>query len=335
MDVVDDNPSTKRRSTITRIMLQGQEEDKQMQAKKDVENAKERLSALIPKEIAIRLRDIAWGMASELPKDASEERLARLRAARSSIGAALRDGASVDQAATDAALRTVQQWVRVLKPFASGNLTLAELISRLVHDEQAGDDNFKECEKTDKTLIIIPPLETPFGVAMRRVVPPPAIACGQPWDFLEDIMQTSQFEDRFDLDSIIHRKISTSHGSRGAVRQAGMLLARPRSTPQLSSAQLGSRPDSSARTRLSGDWPWADFSAASRWRKCSLHGISEKHQRRVPGPTLYSDYSKRLGTPQVPGRANFPSIGDKRTPCITLPLWQFPRFFNQDYSLDR
>jgi len=317
-------------------MEQGREEDKQAQAKKDAETSKEPLNALIPKEVAIRCKEVAFSMAAELPKDASEQRLARLRAAKSSIGAALRDGASVDQAATHAALRALEQWVRILRPFASESLSLAELISRLVHTEQGAEENFKECEKTEKALIIIPPLEDPFGLAIRRVVPPPALACSQPWEFLDDVLKACQFEDRFDPNSIIHRRLSTSQGSRGAVRRAGgMVLERPQSTPQLSTAQLGSRPDSSARIRLSGDWPWADYSATAGWRTCSLHGISEKHLRRVPGPAVYGDYQKHLGVPQVPGRAKYPSIGDKRTPCITLPLSQFPRFFNQDYSLDR
>lgn len=315
---------------MARLMEQSRQEDMLEQAKKEEQLSREPLHNIIPHHVALRCRDVAFNMAAELPKDESEERLSRLRAAKSSTGAVLRDGASVDQAATHASLRALEQWVRILRPFASGHLELAKLISRLVHMEQATDsDNSMGSEEVTQ---IIPPVDDPFGHAIRRVVPMPLVASSKPWDFLEDVLKAFVFEDRFDAKSIIHRRLNTANGARGAVRQAGgLVLARPRSTGQLSTRP----PDAAARIRLSGDFPWADFQSTIGFRACTATICSDKYLRRVPGPGTYGDYPKHLAVPQLAARAQFPSTGDKRPPGLALPLMsQLDRFFAQDFRID-
>lgn len=322
---VEDQPKP-RRKTVMRLMAQGDRAEKKEQAERQVKEEQQPICKIIPMKVAIRLKDITSSLAKELPQDITEIRMARLRAPKSSTGAVLRDGATVSQAATHAAIKALEQWVRILRPFASEEENLAVLIARIVHVKD--DGSWKEME--GDVLEVIPAANEPLGAALRRIVPDPDLVRYKEWEWLEDFQRALAHEEMFDRNSFVHRS-STPSG----MRQTGAALMSQPPRPKTTGRIPGKRPASEAtRIRLSGDFPWAGFQPNNGFRATTTTGISPKYLRSLPGPALYSDYDKHLSLPVNAARGVYPSVGDRRTPCITLPLAQLDRFFFQDFRLE-
>jgi len=314
--------------TVMRLMAQGERAEKKLQAAKKVSEEDEPICKLISMEIALRLKELTSALARELPQDVCEMRMARLRAPKSSTQTVLRDGATVDQAATHAALKALEQWVRILRPFASSE-NLAMLVAGIVHVKDDGSWKGREVQP----LEVVPPAHEPLGAALRRIVPDPEILRNRRWEWIEDLLSALSYEEMFDRGSFVHRS-STPSG----MRQTGQSLmgeqARPRTTGTIHNTIPTRRPTSeAARMRLSGDFAWAGFQGNDGFRTCTSTGTTDKYVRSIPGPTLYCDYDKKLSIPQNPGRGSFPSFGDRRTACTTLPLFHLDRFFAQNYKV--
>jgi hypothetical protein len=316
-----------RRKTVMRLMAQGERAEKKEQAASEAKENDEPLSKIIPIATAHKLKAIILALSEELPRDISEIRMARLRAPKSTTQAELKNGATVSQAATHAALKALEQWVKLLRPFASGH-NLALMISRIVHIKD--DGNWSDME--ERPLEVIPPMNDPVGAAIRRVVPEPEWLAYGKWEWLEDLLSALSYEESFDRSSFVHRSSTPS----GTIRQTGeALAATPGARPSTTGQMPGRRPPSeSARIRMSGDFPWDSFQSRSGFRKTATSFTTEKYVRSVPGPAIYSDYDKLLAKPQNPGRGVFHSVGDRRTRCITTPLTQLDRFFAQDFRLE-
>lgn len=214
----DDRPRSRgSQKTVMRLMSQGERAKKKEEVEKKAREDEEPVCQLIPMSTAKKLSEICSALAQELPQGETEIRMARLRAPKSSTGAALRDGASVNQAATHAALKALEQWVGMLRPFASkGSHDLAMLIARIVHiqDEQqlwkqapvkrfseqqaqnfvAGMDQHhtsgpgRPPPQDQVHFIVIPPEWEPLGAAIRRVVPTPDYLQHAGWEWLEDLL---------------------------------------------------------------------------------------------------------------------------------------------------
>jgi hypothetical protein len=281
----------------------------------------EPLSELIPIKVAVRLRDIVAAFERDLPRDSSEVRLARLRMPRSSTGAVLREGASVGQAATHAAMKVLEQWVRILRPFASSP-ELGMLISRIVHmDPQKSADGWEATGDSDtKFLEVVPPLQRPIGAALRRVVPHADTLLLEEWPWIEDVQEALSYEESFDRTSVIHQS-----------NVARSDTSRPQTTGQIKKKEAQ---DPNVRMRLSGAFPWANFQSSSGFRATTTYYIPEKELRKIPGPGLYGDYMKNLAKPGTAPRAVYPSVGERRAQCQVSALSVLDRFFTQDFSLE-
>jgi len=347
-----------------RLLAQGERASKKEQAEKKAREDDEPVCQLVPMSTAVKLREICSALARELPQGATEMRMSRLRAPKTSVGAALRDGASVDQAATHAALKALEQWVPILRPFASPeNLqtNLAMLVARIVHIQEG--ETWKRTSKKmsldqaqtfvqelsgsqrdfspgasspgppqERMPYVVAPAEwEPLGAALRRIVPKPELLQISRWEWMEDLLSALEYEESFDRSSFVHRSSTPS----GTFSQTGAHLvsevARPRTT-----GMLANRPSSrSAMLRLSGDFPWASFNPTFGFRSCTTSFNTDKYHRSIPGPAVYCDYDKKMSLPQHAGRGVYPSVGDRRTPCTATPLLsQLDRFFQTDYRVE-
>jgi len=342
----DDEKPQPRRKTVMRLLAQGERAMKKEQVEKKAREDEEPICQLIPMPTAIKLRDLCAAFAQELPQGISELRMARIRAPKSSVGAALRDGASVDQAATHAALKALEQWVRILRPFASngsleGSTNLAMLVARIVHIQDIMQDDPQGKRRPSKPessaqdaskgpFLVVPPECEPLGAAIRRIVPLPEDLNKNRWEWMEDLLSAMQYEESFDRTSVVHRSSTQS----GTMRQAGESLISDVSRPK-TTGQLSRRPTSqTARRNLSGWNSWAGFETTSGFRTCATHFSTPKYVRSIPGPAMYCDYDKKLSLPQTAATGVFHSVGDRRTPCMCKELSHLGRFFQQDYRVE-
>lgn len=326
VEMPEDEKPKPRRKTVMRLMAQGERADRKSAAEKKAKDDDQPLCKLVPMDTAIQLKGITTALARQLPQGMAEIRMSRLRAPTSSTGAVLRDGATVDQAATHAALKALEQWVRILRPFASSD-DLAGLISRIVHVKDDGSWN----EREDTPLEVIPPANELLGAAIRRIVPDPQALEFTRWEWIEDLLRALSYEELFDHTSFVHRSSSPS----GTMRQTGETLVSTTARPKTTGRIPAKRPQSeAARMRLSGDFPWASFKNNCGFRATSFGTQDERYTRGLPGPAMYGDYDKKLAKPQNAAIGIFPSIGDRRTPCIATPLAQLDRFFQQDFRLE-
>lgn len=326
-EMSEDEKPKPRRKTVMRLMAQGERAERKEQAEQKLREDDEPICRFVSMATAIRLKEVTTALALELPQGEAEMRMARLRAPKSSTGAVLRDGATVGQAATHAALKALEQWVRILRPFASEDL--ASLIAQLVH---VNVQHAQRPDREDPPLEVIPPAHEPLGAALRRIVPSPEVLLHRQWEWIEDFLHALAHEELFDRSSFVHR----SSTAIGTMRKAGETLMSTAARPNTTGRMPAKRPKSeAARMRLSGDFPWAGFQSNSGFRACtSTATINERYLRSMPGPCMYSDYHKKLGKPVYAARAVYPSIGDRRTACTTLPLTQLDRFFQQNFRLE-
>jgi len=355
----DDRPRSRGgQKTVMRLMSQGDRAKKKEEVEKKAREEEEPVCQLIPMSTARKLSQICSALAQELPQGESEIRMARLRAPKSSTGAALRDGASVNQAATHAALKALEQWVRMLRPFASsGSHNLAMLVARIVHIQddqqlwkQAATQRLSEKQAqnfvADQTsgpggpppqeqvhFVVIPPESEPLGAAIRRIVPTPDSLQHVGWEWLEDLLSALEYEESFDRTSFVHRSSTPNSTMRRTGSNLVSEMARPNTTGRIEMPMR--RPLSKAAKRnLSGWRTWDSFQADDGFRACTTSFNTEKYHRSIPGPAVYCDYDKKLGLPQNAARGVYPSVGDRRTPCITTNLAQLDRFFQQDFRVE-
>lgn len=128
---------------------------------------------LIGKEMAKQCQKIAKIEAEHLPKNRSEERVARNRMPRSQSEAMLRRGAPLTTAATNAALRVLERWV-VLLSAITNRQDLAYLFAALVHGVAACADAWKaiqEQENKAQEAKTRQKAAAPDGATERKVVP--------------------------------------------------------------------------------------------------------------------------------------------------------------------
>lgn len=321
-----------RRKTVMLLMAQGERAEKKEMILAKQHEDEQPLCKLVPMPIALKLRTIVFALAKDIPESPGEFRMARLRAPKSSTAAFLKGGATADQAATHASLKALEAWVKLLKPFASNSEKLAWLIAKIVHVEEDDDGHWEDAD--EEMLQVVPPPDCPLGAALRRLVPEPDdLVFGggfDKWDWLEDLWELSTYSDSFDLTSIVHRPSTSKLGKAGE----SMVSTGPR--PTTTGRMPAKRPKSgAARMRLSGPLVWNSFQKSDGFRATTTSFASERYQRTIPGPAVYSDYDKTLAKPQTAARGVFPSCGDKRTPCITTSLTYLDRFFHEDFKVDR
>jgi hypothetical protein len=326
VELDEDEKPKPRKKTVMRLMAQGERADKKADAERKVREDGEPLCKLVSMETALRLKQVTAGLNKQLPQDITELRMARLRAPKSSTGAALRDGATVDQAATHAALKALEQWVRILRPFASSQ-EVGRLIAEIVHVR----DDRSDAEREIKPLEVIPPADEPLGAAMRRIVPDPDLLKFKSWEWIEDLLHALSFEGSFDRNSFVHRASTPNLTTMRQTGEAMVSPARPKTTGRI----LGRTPISeSGRFRCSGPITWAGFQNDSGFRLCTSTGSTDKYIKTIPGPNTYCDVDKHLSIPHNVGMGIYPSVGDRRTPCKATPLTQLDRFFDQDFRLE-
>jgi len=326
--------TARRGAVLKRLMAQGEREKRSEEAERASREADMPLCQLVPMRAVLRCREIAFNLAKELPQDISEVRMARLRMPKNSTQVVLREGATVEQAATHAALKMLEGWVRVLRPFASDH-GLGELVCRIVHlEESSSAPGWEETDKVTgevKMLEILPKKDDPMGAAIRRVVPNPEMLKLSPWEWMEDYLSAQTYEANFDRTSFVHR---TSTPAARTMRSTGDLLVSSQQRPATTGLLTKKLPDAHSQMRLSApDFPWHSFNKNFGFRTTATDFKSEKYVRSIPGPAVYSDYHKLLAKPQTAGRATFHSVGDRRGNCITTPLMQLDRFFSEDYRI--
>eukprot|EP00930_Biecheleria_cincta_P069912 TRINITY_DN5758_c0_g1_i1.p1 TRINITY_DN5758_c0_g1~~TRINITY_DN5758_c0_g1_i1.p1 ORF type:complete len:453 (+),score=88.84 TRINITY_DN5758_c0_g1_i1:36-1361(+) len=121
----------------------------------------------LPSALIRRLREIAHAEADMLPKDASQERMARRRLSRSQSETLLKQGLSLESVAKATALRVLEKWLFALRSFASKE-ELPHVLAAIVHGEPQDPSN-DEGELSEAEASSRPASRDPSKEHMRRM----------------------------------------------------------------------------------------------------------------------------------------------------------------------
>lgn len=264
---------------------------------------------------------------AEVPQNDLQARKAAMQNPKGGIGLVISSKASLEEVATWIAKRTLERWVRVLKPFASGP-GLAVLISRLVHEDytrlQVGSPTAR-----GEIMQIIPPTDDLLGLAFRRLTPMPHDVNAHPWAFIEDMESALNLEVQFNSnpDHPLRPNCQIKTPSR-----TSSSMSRPASVSNL---QTMSPKGCSGALRRSGAFPWADFQPDNGNRQTFLTSTGHKQLRKFPGPDTYGDVGARFVAPERASWGRFPGAGGRRSLCTTTPLSHLGRYFEADHVKTR
>lgn len=294
----------------------------------------EPLHTLITKAAAKTLREVTGEANAETPQDGEQARKACLKNPKGAIGLMVSHGSSLEQVAVFIAKRTLEKWVRILRPFASGP-GLAMLISRLVHEDFSkvkGGVRFSETSSgEDESVImeIIPPANDLLGFAFRQLTPLPDAAVNHPWIFVEDLESALNLEGQFNLNP--DHPLRPNSGLSKTMSRTSSAMSRPSSRSE-NLASLSPKGTSGA-LRRSGAFPWADFQSETGNRQTTMVQQSHKQLRKFPGPDIYGDVAKTFNAPSRACWGRFPPAGGKRNPCSVTPLSHLSRYFAQEHVI--
>eukprot|EP00927_Polykrikos_kofoidii_P073454 TRINITY_DN69497_c0_g1_i1.p1 TRINITY_DN69497_c0_g1~~TRINITY_DN69497_c0_g1_i1.p1 ORF type:complete len:416 (+),score=56.31 TRINITY_DN69497_c0_g1_i1:93-1250(+) len=129
---------------------------------------------LIQPEVAKLCHQATEAARARLPQSAGDERLARLRMPKSRCEAMLREGASLDDVARQAAVRLVESWIGVLRKCSVPQNQITDILVGLVH----GDSNIEAGESRPSSAASIGQRRVRWRVPSPNPVPPPSDALG-------------------------------------------------------------------------------------------------------------------------------------------------------------
>lgn len=303
---------------------------------RSVRERSEPLHMLITKAAAKSLREVTLEANAEVPQDESQAKKIKTKSPNSGIGLILSEkGALVGrelllEVAIWIAKRTLEKWVRVLKPFASGP-GLAVLISRLVHEEFSRKcarvwDDGDSPRNLEATLKIIPAPDELLGAAFRQLAPPPAVATTQPWIFVEDLEAALNLQAQFEANPDHPLRPRTAQHKTPSRTSSSM--SRPHSTGSL---PIMSSKGCSGALRRSGAFPWSDFQMHCGNRQTTMTNASHKQLRKFPGPDVYGDVAYHFNAGSRASWGRFPRAGGRRANCTCTPLSTMSRNFDLEH----
>jgi hypothetical protein len=285
---------------------------------------KEPLNLLITPAAAKNCRETTRATEKEIPQDESQARKLVLKAPNSAVGLLISAKASLHEVAIHFAKRTLSDWVRFLKPFASGP-GLAILISRLVYE----DVRRPRADGTIETIRLAPPEFTALGKALREVTPTVEKAVMYPWLLIADMEAALNLESEFQQNPQ-HTLRPNSTSDKEMKRSHSYTASRPFTT---GAVKCRSPKGCSGGLRRSGAFPWADYQDEDGFRQTQMTNHSPKQMRKYPGPDIYGDVDKIFTAPQRADFGRFPRAGGRRTQCTSTPLSQLGRFFSDDHKI--
>jgi len=304
---------------------------------KTVRERNEPLHMLITKAAAKSIRDITGEANAEMPQDNDAAHKVVNKSPNSGVGLMIASGSSLEGVATFIAKRTLERWIRVLKPFASGP-GLAVLIARLVHEDYSRlhspaanlahrwGGGSPGSPSSSSTISIVPPPYDLLGNAFRQLTPLPDDALTRPWVFIEDMEAALSLEGQFN----VNPDHPLRPNSLSPTRRTPSTMSRP---PSVASLQVQSPKGMSGPLRRSASIPWSDFQPDNGFRQTTMCLASHKQLRKFPGPDTYGDVAKIFTAPQRASFGRFPPVGDRRTRCTCTPLSQLPRYFDSDHVI--
>lgn len=282
------------------------------------------LHTVITKAAAKSLRDITQEASDGMPQDDAQVRKACLKSPNSGLGLMISSGASLEELASFVAKRTLERWVRVLKPFASGP-GLAVLVSRLVHEEfnrsRLGQDSI---------MTIVPPLSDPLGRAMRDLTPSPDAVLARPWILIEDCEAAMNLEGQFNVNPDHPLRPNSKGNFSQASPSSASSMYRPHS---VGSIQSLSPKGVTGAVRRSGAFPWNDFQEDLGSRQTTMVLASHKQLRKFPGPDRYGDVTYLYNAPTRAPVGRFPGAGARRTQCTCTGLSTLGRYFESEHVI--
>jgi len=287
----------------------------------------EPLNTLVTKAAAMSIREATMEANAEVPQDDNQARKVCIKSPKSGVGLMITGGASLEQVATWIAKRTLEKWIRILKPFACGP-GLAVLISRLVHEDFYRARQTSEGSPGQGEIMqVIPPVDDLLGAAFRKLTPSVEDIVAQPWTFVEDMEAALHLEGEFN-NNPDHPLRPNSHPKRPS--RTSSSLSRPSSVGAL---QTMSPKGCSGALRRSGAFPWADFQMDNPNRLTTMTNFTHKQLRKYPGPDTYGDVARIFTAPQRASWGRFPRAGDRRTQCTCTPLSQLSRYFKEEHVI--
>lgn len=305
---------------------------------RSVRERTEQLHMLITKAAAKSLRETTAESNAQMPQDDKQAQKVMQNRPDSAIGAMLHKQASLDQVAIFLAKRTLERWMRILRPFASGP-GLAVLISRIIHEEftrtspsgrtRGAASSPSGSGSPDDVMEIIPDPSDYLGAAFRSLAPLPDAVMAEPWVFIEDLEMALNLETAFNANPD-HPLRPNSPAKKTMSRTSSSTSSRPHSVGSL---RITSPKGCSGGLRRSGAFPWSDFQMQDGFRQTTMTNFSHKQLRKYPGPDTYGDVATTFKAPQRASWGRFPRAGDRRTLCTCTPLSQLSRYFEQEHVI--
>lgn len=287
----------------------------------------EPLHLLITTAAAKNCRGAMEAAEKELPQDESQAQKLVLKAPKSALGVLISGKASLHEVAVFVAKRTLERWVRFLKPFASGP-GLAVLISRLVYEEFRRPKS-RSSDAQQEPMRLVPPPDELFGAAFQEITPSMEQALMHPWIFIADMEAALNLESEFSQNPL-HPLRPHSPKKKDLSRSASFPPKRPHT---VSNAKSQNPMGCSGSLRRSGAFPWADYQDGFGFRQTSMSLFTPKQTRKYPGPDVYADAAKAFTAPQRAIWGRFPRSGDRRTQCTSTPLSQLGRWFSLEHAI--
>lgn len=297
------------------------------------------LHMLITKAAAMSLKEVTGEANTEVPQDEDQVMKIKSKSPSSGIGLIISEKGALAgrelllEVAIWIAKRTLVEWLRVLKPFASGP-GLAVLISRLVHEEFSRNSLISSRvvwadgaspRPLEASFKILPSSDDLLGAAFRRLTPLPGVVMTQPWILVEDLEATLILEEQFfvnpdhPLRPFVQKKTPSRLSSSMSQTQSDGKL------PRMSSKECP------GALRRSGAFPWGDFQMHHGNRQTTMTNASHKQLRKFPGPDVYGDVVQTFNAGASASWGRFPRAGGRRTNCTCTPLSTMSRFFDLEH----
>jgi len=250
---------------------------------RSVRERTEQLHMLITKAAAKSLLEMTAESNAQMPQDDSQAKKVVRNRPESAIGQMLHKGADLEEVAIWIAKRTLERWIRVLRPFASGP-GLAVLISRIVHEDftRTRVGSSPTGSPTGEPMGIIPGPDDYLGAAFRTLAPMPEAVMAEPWVFAEDLEAALIIEGAFNVNP--DHPLRPNAKSSPMSRTSSSMSSRPHS---VGSMRTMSPKGCSGLLRRSGAFPWADFQMDHGNRQTTMTNFSHKQLRKYPGPDTY------------------------------------------------
>lgn len=301
--------------------------------KSSVRERTEPLHMLITKAAAKTLREVTAEANSQMPQNEAQADKVKRNRPDSAIGQMLVHHRPLEDVAIFIAKRTLERWVRVLRPFALGP-GLAVLISRIVHEDFVrtrvqGSSPGGARSPAGESMEIIPGPDDYLGGGFRALTPMPDIVLAEPWIFLDDLETSLNLEAAFNSNP--EHPLRPNCQTKQMSRTSSSTSSRPHSVG--STMIVMSPKGCSGPLRRSGAFPWNDFQIDTGFRQTTMTNFSHKQLRKYPGPDTYGDVASTFTAPQRASWGRFPRAGDRRTLCTCTPLSHKSRYFDAEHVI--